>query len=87
MEFGYNHTRETCASRGPFYLVNQEGDSDEIIPIYYLGSYTEPDTTRMLPQPKVLEAVYHFVVHNLFPTFIQFDDKEVNDKFVTLNNE
>jgi hypothetical protein len=81
IEFGYS---DKGKQKGPFYLVNPDGNRDEIIPIYYFGSYTEPDTTRMLPFQKVLEAVYFYVEHKKFPSFIQFDDEEVNKKFVDL---
>ncbi len=82
MEFAYDVDFESKKFQGPFYLVNPQGDVDEIVPIYYMGSYTEPDTTRMLPQERVLEAVYYFVTHKMFPSFIEFNEEEVNAKYV-----
>ena len=79
VEFGYDDNGKL---KGPFYLVNPDGNTHETIPIYYLGSYTEPDTTRMLPLQKVLEAVYFYVEYKKFPAFIQFNDERVNKKFV-----
>lgn len=69
-------------SKGLFYVVNPMGDRNHIVPIYYMSSYTEPDTTKMLPFQCVLSAVYHYVEKKIFPAFITFDDEEVNRKFV-----
>jgi hypothetical protein len=67
---------------GPFYLSNPDGHTDEIIPVYIGASHTEPDTTRMYPLQQVLEAIYHYVEHRTFPSFIQFDSERVNKQFV-----
>jgi hypothetical protein len=81
IEFGYD---ENGKRKGPYYLVNSDGEKSKIIPIYYFGSYTEPDTTKMLPLQEVLAAVYFYVEHRKFPSFIRFDDEEVNNKYVVL---
>jgi hypothetical protein len=83
LEFGYNGGH---SKKGPFYLHNPDGNINELIPIYYFASYSEPDTTRMLPLEQVLEAVFHYVEHRTFPSFIQFDVDEINKKFVVSND-
>lgn len=79
VEFGY---RDNGEKKGPVYLTNPDGNVDELVPIYYFASYTEPDTTKMLPLQQVLEAIYHFVKHGSFPSYIEFNDEETNKKFV-----
>lgn len=79
LEFGYD---EEYDKKGPFYLCNPDGNTSELVPIYYFASYSEPDTTRMLPLQQVLEAVFHYVEYRTFPSFIQFDDEDVNNRFV-----
>jgi hypothetical protein len=83
MEFAYKLDEHLSQLEGPFYLVNEAGNVHEIIPVYYMASYTEPDTTKMLPVEKVLDAIYYFVVHKQFPSFIKFNAEEVNHRFVT----
>ncbi len=83
IEFSYDVDKERGRWQGPFYLKNVLGDSDEIIPIYYMSSYTEIDTTKMMPRDKVLAAIYHFIQHQIFPAYIQFDDTSVNRRFVS----
>lgn len=80
--FEFDADRENKMPYRHSYLVNPQGDVNEIVPIYCWTHYTEPDTTRMLPQEQVLEAVYYFVTHKMFPSFIEFDEEEVNAKYV-----
>ncbi|SRR6266496_402046 len=82
MEFAYDVDAEKGKGRGPFYLVNPQGNPSEIIPIYYMASQSMLDTTKMLHYDQVLAAVYFFVNHQMFPYFITFDQEEVNQMFI-----
>lgn len=84
LEFVYlKHNNEFHSSMGHFYLENQEGCRDEIIPVYLMSSYTEPDTTKMLPKKKVIDAFLFFVKNEKFPPFIKLDENKANETFVT----
>ena len=82
LEFIYACDVEGSDRPGPCYVVNPLGDVDEIVPIYYWGHWTEPDTTKMLPQDQVLEAVLHFAEFKQFPPNVTFNDDEANRRFV-----
>jgi hypothetical protein len=82
IEFICDIDRTKKTWNGPFYLKNSEGKSNEIIPISYRGTYTESDTTKMLPQAQVLDAVYTFIQQGVFPVFIQLDDDDINHRFI-----
>lgn len=83
LEFMYNVDRESGRGIGPFYLINDMGDPDEIIPIYYMSSYTEVDTAQMLPKEHVFDAVFQFCDKGFFSGLIKFNDDCVNKRFVS----
>lgn len=65
-----------------FHVINLDGSESEVIPIYYMTSYTEPDTRRMLPLHQIIEAIVYFIANDKFPSYIQFDDEKINEQFV-----
>ncbi|KAB8140645.1 hypothetical protein F8S13_23120 [Chloroflexia bacterium SDU3-3] len=83
LEFMYGIDRESSRGLGPFYVVNDMGDPDEIIPIYYMSSYTEVDTAQMLPKECIFDAVFQFCDKGNFPGRIRFNDDCVNMRFVS----
>ncbi len=80
VEFNFNNAGNL---EGPYHLLNTNGNVDEIVPVYYGASHTEPDTTKMLPIKQVLEAIYHYVQYRIFPSKIQFSSEVANKKFVS----
>ena len=87
MQFTCDIHSEKRSGKDVYWLVNPVGDVNEIVPFYFQTHYTEPDTTRMLPFERILEAVEYFVNHRKFPSFICFIDDEVNQMFVEPVNQ